>query len=110
MCHFLQENSLLEDFQSGFSLFKDWHIGFILYQHGNNANQSYKWFPHFVWRGMYLFACLLDRIAAVNTIDHHILLERLDNQVGSTGCVVWYFKSYLSDRYQFGHVNDESSK
>ena len=52
---------------------------------------------------------LLDLRAAFDTIDHYILLQRMKHQFGIRGSALSWFKSYLSDRYDFVHVNDESS-
>jgi len=52
---------------------------------------------------------LLDLCAAFDTIDHNILLNRLENYVGIGGIALTWFKSYLSDRYQFVAVNEEMS-
>ena len=52
---------------------------------------------------------LLDLSAAFDTIDHNILLQRLDHGIEIKGTALRWFKSYLSDRYQFVHVNDSSS-
>ncbi len=50
---------------------------------------------------------LLDLNAAFYTIDHNILLNRQENFVGISGSALAWFKSYLSDFYQFVAVNEE---
>ncbi len=52
---------------------------------------------------------LLDLSAAFDTIDHNILLNRLEHFVGISGSALARFKSYLSDRHQFVAVNEEVS-
>ncbi len=52
---------------------------------------------------------LLDLSAAFNTIDHNILLNRLENFVDISGSALAWFKSYLFDCHQFLAVNEEVS-
>ena len=54
--------------------------------------------------------CLLDLSAAFDTIDHKILLSRLQNSLGIEGSALLWFQSYLEDRYQSIHINGVFSK
>ncbi len=53
---------------------------------------------------------LLDLSAAFDTIDHDILIDRLQNYTGVQGQALRWFRSYLSDRYHFVYLNGEASQ
>ena len=52
---------------------------------------------------------LLDLSAAFDTVDHQILLSRLEKRFGFKGKVLEWFSSYLSDRTQFVKVEGQTS-
>lgn len=52
---------------------------------------------------------LLDLMAAFDTIDHCILLNRLRYTVGLSGSVFNWFKSFLTDRDFYVSIGEHSS-
>ena len=52
---------------------------------------------------------LLDLSAAFDTINHDILLSRLNHTFGISGTALSWFQSYLTDRNQVVSVNNLSS-
>ncbi len=48
-------------------------------------------------------------VAHSDTINHNIILNRLENYVGISGFALAWFESYLSDCHQFVAVNEEVS-
>ena len=53
---------------------------------------------------------LLDLLAAFDTIDHYILLCRLEQHFGVSGLALSWFKSYVSNRFQFVSTSGSNSK
>ncbi len=53
---------------------------------------------------------LLDLSAVFDTIDHDILIDRLQNYTGIQGQALRCFRSYLSDRYHFVYLNGKASQ
>ncbi len=53
---------------------------------------------------------LLDLSAAFDTIDHKVLLSRLENSYGIRGNALKWFRSYLTDRSQSIIIDDEISE
>ncbi len=61
------------------------------------------------YQGCISLLVLLELSAAFNTIYHDILIDRIQNYMGNQGQALRWFRSYLSDRYHFVHLNGESS-
>ncbi len=93
---FLEKNDICEDFQSGFRPSHSTETALIRVTNDLSSD-----------RGCISLLVLLDLSAAFDTIDHNILLNRLENFVGISGSALAWFKSYLSDRHQFVEVNGE---
>ena len=52
---------------------------------------------------------LLDQSAAFDTVDHSVLLSRLENRLGITGTALSWFRSYLTNRKQSVLIQGASS-
>jgi len=61
-------------------------------------------------RGQVSALCLLDLTAAFDTVDHELLLLRLERQFGLRGTALMWFRSYLSGRtYRVVYTGGTSS-
>ncbi len=96
----LEKNDICEDFQSGFRPYHSTETALIRVTNDLLLSSD---------RGCISLLVLLDLSAAFDTIDHNILLNRLENFVGISGSALAWFKLYLSDRHQFVAVNEEVS-
>jgi len=60
-------------------------------------------------KGSIAILVLLDLSAAFDTVDHNILLSRLQHRIGIAGTAHKWFKSYLTDRKQCVSINGQQS-
>ena len=60
--------------------------------------------------GLISVLSLLDLSAAFDTLDHNIMLNRLSDMFGSSGCVLYRFRSYLCNRSFFVVVEGKQSQ
>ncbi len=98
---FLQKNDIYEEFQSGFRPRHSTETALVKITNDLLLASD---------KGCISLLVLLDLSAAFDTIDHDILIDRLQNYTGVQGQALRWFRSYLSDRYHFVYLNGESSQ
>ena len=96
---FLLLNNILISSQFGFR--KKFSTDFAITKLLDNVVQSLSNKEHVI-------AIFMDLSKAFDTIDHNILLYKLE-KYGIRGIVLSWFKSYLSNRQQFVSINDSNS-
>ncbi|KAI2647458.1 putative RNA-directed DNA polymerase from transposon BS [Labeo rohita] len=101
LCSFLQKNDIYEEFQSGFRPHHSTETALVKITNDLLLASD---------QGCISLLVLLDLSAAFDTIDHDILIDRLQNYAGIQGQALKWFRSYLSDRYHFVYLNGESSQ
>ncbi len=97
----LAKNDIYEEFQSGFRPHHSTETAFIKITNDLLLASD---------QGCISLLVLLDLSAPFDTIDHDILIDRLQNYMGIQGQALRWFRSYLSDRYHFVYLNGESSQ
>lgn len=95
----LKQNSLFEKFQSGFRSNHSTETALIRVTNDLMVAAD---------EGSPTLLLLLDLTAAFDTVDHKILLHRLQTIVGFSGALGW-FGSYLADRAEYVALGDSKS-
>ncbi len=98
--NYLNSNGYLDNFQSGFRVHHSTETALIKINDIRFNSDS----------GKISVLVLLDLSAAFDTVDHNILLERLENWVGLSGMALKWFRSYLEGRGYYVSIGEHKSK
>ena len=90
--NFLDANCAFDTFQSGFRSNHSTETALVKVVNDFRINADSKKLS---------VLALLDLSAAFDTVDHNILIDRLENWVGLTGPVLNWFRTYLTGREYF---------
>ncbi len=101
LCSFLQRNGIYEEFQLGFRLRDSTETALVKITNYLLLASD---------QGCISLVVLLDRSAAFDTIGHDIFIDRLQNYTGIQGQALRWFRSYLSNHYNFVYLNGEASQ
>ena len=97
---FLEQNNFFDAFQSGFRAHHSTETALVKVLNDIHLSSDASKISVLV---------LLDLSAAFDTVDHNILLDRLEKFVGLSGTVLNWFKSYLQDRDFFVSLGNYES-
>uniref|UniRef100_A0A3P9BKS9 Reverse transcriptase domain-containing protein n=3 Tax=Maylandia zebra TaxID=106582 RepID=A0A3P9BKS9_9CICH len=101
LSYFLKQNNCYDAFQSGFR------------QNHSTETALTKVFNDICLNtdsGKMSVLVLLDLSAAFDTVDHNILLKRLENWTGLSGTVLNWFKTYVENRKYFVSIGNFTSE
>ena len=98
---FLSLNGYFDNFQSGFRQHHSTETALIKIINDIRLNTD---------SGKLSVLVLLDLSAAFDTVDHNILLDRLENWVGLSEMVLKWFRSYLEGRGYYVSIGDHKSE
>ena len=96
----LGENDLHESLQSACSIFQSTETAILIDTIDIMLSLD---------KGENVFLAFLDLSAAFDTVNHTLLLARLQKSFGIRGTVLRWFNSYLPDRTQFVNINEVNS-
>ncbi|KAI2645280.1 RNA-directed DNA polymerase from mobile element jockey [Labeo rohita] len=99
--NYLNSNGYLDNFQSGFRPHHSTETALVKIINDIRLNSD---------SGKISVLVLLDLSAAFDTVDHNILLERLENWVGLSGMALSWFRSYLEGRGYYVSIGEHKSK
>ncbi len=98
--NYLNSIEYLDNFQSGFRVHHSTETALIKIINDIRPDSD---------TGKISVLVLLDRSAAFDTVDHNILLERLENCVGLSGMALKWFRSYLEGRGYYVSIREHKS-
>ena len=98
--NYLGENDLHESLQSAYKIFQSTETAILIDTIDIMLSLD---------KGENVFLAFLDLSAAFDTVNHTLLLARLQKSFGIRGTVLRWFNSYLPDRTQFVNINEVNS-